>query len=249
MLQPIILAAGKGTRMGSPLPKTLYPVSGRPMLSYILDSLGGAGNCLPPILVIGHKGDEIKNYLKGAFTTIEQTELTGTGTAAKVALPLVPEKAKKVLIMYGDHPFISSQSIRAIEEAHDTSAATITLGTVLLQDFSDWRRVFVAWGRIIRNLQGVIQEIREYKNANEHEQNILEVNPGFYCVDKEWLSQALEQIERDSLSGEYYLTDIVSLALYENKKVETVRLTPEEALGVNSPEDVKVAEALLAQQI
>ncbi len=246
MLQPIILAAGKGTRMGSALPKTLSLVAGKPMLSYIFAALKEAGNATPPIVVVGHKGEEVKQFAGSQATCVEQTDLSGTGTAAKVALSAVPEDATKLLIMYGDHPFIKPESIRAIEAAHDKSDATITLGTVTVSDFSDWRRVFMSFGRVVRNLSNEVQEIKEYKNASEHEQNILEVNPGFYCVDKHWLKEALEQVERDSVSGEYYLTDIISLALYQGKKLETIALAPEEALGINSPDDVAVAESLLA---
>jgi bifunctional UDP-N-acetylglucosamine pyrophosphorylase / glucosamine-1-phosphate N-acetyltransferase len=246
MMQPIILAAGKGTRMASELPKTLCKVAGRPMLSYILDALSAAGNCFPPIIVIGHKGEQIKQFVGNALTTVEQSDLSGTGTATKIALPEVPEEATKVFIMYGDHPFITPQSIKAIEEKHDTTRATITLATATVQDFNDWRRVFVSFGRVIRNQAGAVQEIREYKNANEHEQGIPEINPGFYCVDKKWLIGALDQVERDSVSGEYYLTDIVSLALYEGKLVETISIGPREALGINSPQDVAEAESLAA---
>ncbi len=247
MIQPIILAAGKGTRMGSPLPKTLYPVAGKPMLSYIFDALSKAGNSLLPIVVVGHKGEEVKQFVGDKATCIEQTDISGTGTAAKVALSIVPEDATKVLIMYGDHPFIQPESIKAIEAAHDDAHAAITFGTVTVKDFSDWRRVFMSFGRVVRNQSGVVQEIKEYKNASEHEQLIHEVNPGFYCVEKSWLADALSQVERDSVTGEYYLTDIISFALYQNKKVETVSLAPEEALGINSPDDVAIAESLLAQ--
>jgi bifunctional UDP-N-acetylglucosamine pyrophosphorylase/glucosamine-1-phosphate N-acetyltransferase len=248
MLQPIILAAGRGTRMGSDLPKTLCVVAGKPMLAHILHTLTQAGNCLPPIVVVGYKGEEVKTFVGGAGLTVEQTELSGTGTAAKIALAAIPHDAQKVLIMYGDHPFITPESVRAIEAAHDKAGATITLGTVTVQDFSDWRRVFVSFGRVVRNLKGQVQEIREYKNANEHEQNIHELNMGFYCIDRAWLEGALPQIERDAVSGEYYLTDIVSLALYEEKTVETITIAPEEALGINSPEDAALAESLHGTQ-
>lgn len=218
------------------------------MLSYILESLAEAGNCASPLVVVGHKGDQVKKFLGPSVATVEQTELSGTGTAAKIALAALPQGAKNILILYGDHPFITPQSIRDIEEAHEASGAAITFGTVTVPNFNEWRRVFVAFGRVIRNLAGQVQEIREYKNANETEQNIREINPGFYCVDCKWLKEALSQVERDSVSGEYYLTDIVSLSLYENKKVETISLHPEEALGINSPDDAKLAESLLAMQ-
>src|SRR3569623_189181 len=247
MLQPIILAAGKGTRMGSELPKTLCTVAGKPMLSYILESISQAGNCLPPSIVVGHKGDQVKAFVGPDITCVEQADLSGTGTAAKIALSVVPPHIEKVLIMNGDSPFIRPQSIKAIEEEYDAAGATIALGTATVPDFSEWRQVFMAWGRVVRNVSGGVLEIKEYKNANEHEQGIREVNPGFYCVDRQWLEQALTQVERDSVSGEYYLTAIASLALYDNKKVQTIPMAPEEALGVNSPQDVALAESLLAQ--
>jgi bifunctional UDP-N-acetylglucosamine pyrophosphorylase/glucosamine-1-phosphate N-acetyltransferase len=248
MIQPIILAAGKGTRMGSDLPKTLCPVAGKPMLAHILDALSNAGNALSPIIVVGYKGEQVKQFVGSTITTVEQTDISGTGTAAKVGLSVVPADTKKVFIMYGDHPFISAAHIKEIEERHDESRATVTLATAVVPDFTGWHSVFMSFGRVLRNVSGAVQEIREYKNATEYEQTVLEVNPGFYCVDAAWLTQALEQVEKDAITGEYYLTDIVSLALYENKKVETVSISPEEALGINSPEDVAQAEALLAQK-
>jgi len=244
MIQPIILAAGKGTRMGSDLPKTLFPISGKPMLAYILEALSVAGNCLPPLIVVGHKGDQIKAFVQNQLKTIEQIDLSGTGTAAKIALTEVPKEVSKVFIIYGDHPFINASSIKMIEEVHDKTEATITLGTVTVPDFSDWRQVFISFGRVLRNVKGEVQEIREYKNANETEQSVREVNPGFYCVNRAWLEATLSQIERDSVSGEYYLTDIIALALDEGKKVETISLKPEEALGINSQADVALAESL-----
>ncbi len=246
MMQPIILAAGKGTRMGSDLPKTLCIVAGKPMLAHILEALASAQNCSSPIIVVGHKGDQIRAFVGPSITCVEQPDLSGTGTATRVALPSVPSEATKVFILYGDHPFITAQSVRAIEEAHDKAGATITLATATVKDFNDWRRVFASFGRVLRNQDGSVEEIRDYKNANEHEQNVLEINPGFYCVDKMWLTQALEQVERDSVTGEFYLTDIVSFALDEEKKIETISITPEEALGINSPDDAAQAESLLA---
>jgi len=246
MMQPIILAAGKGTRMGSDLPKTLCIVAGKPMLTHILDALSAAQNCAAPIIVVGHKGDQIREFVGPTITCVEQPDLSGTGTATRVALPSLPTDSTKVFILYGDHPFITAQSIRKIEEAHDKAGAIITIATAEVKDFKDWRRVFISFGRVVRNQDGSVQEIREYKNANEHEQNILEINPGFYCVDKEWLASALERIERDSVTNEFYLTDIVSFALDEEKKIETVLIAAEEAFGINSQGDAAHAESLLA---
>lgn len=245
MLQPIILAAGKGTRMGSELPKALCIVAGKPMLQHVLDAFDTAGNCERPVVVVGHKGEQVTEFVKEKAVTVEQKELTGTGTAAKVGMSAVPEGTSRVFIMYADNPFIKPASIRAIEKAHEESGATITLGTITVPNFKDWYRVFVAFGRVLRNHEGQVQEIREYKNANEHEQAVREVNPGFYCVDAAWLRDALTHIERNPLTQEYYLTDIISLALYEDKKVQTVPLTPEEGIGVNSPDDASQAEAVL----
>lgn len=233
--------------MGSDLPKTLCTVAGKPMLAYILESIAAAGNCLPPVIVVGHKGDQVKQFVGPSIVTVEQADLSGTGTAAKIALAAVSPEVENVLIMYGDHPFITPESIKAIEEAHRKSGATLTLATATLPDFADWRQVFISFGRVVRNLEGVVQEIREYKNANEIEQGILEINPGFYCADRAWLIEALSQIERDAVSGEYYLTDIASLALYDGKKVETIPLEPREALGINSPADAALAESLLGR--
>jgi bifunctional UDP-N-acetylglucosamine pyrophosphorylase/glucosamine-1-phosphate N-acetyltransferase len=247
MVQPIILAAGKGTRMKSELPKALFPFSGKAMLDWVLEAMAKVEGALTPIVVVGHKGDSVRDYVGTRAICVEQKELTGTATAVLSAIPFIPKETKSVFIMYVDQPFITSTSIEAIVKKHDASGASLTLGTVKLSDFEDWRSVFVAFGRVIRDHKGEVAEIVEYKNANDLERATHEVNPGFYCVDAEWLTSALSRIARNELTGEYYLTDILALAIDDAKKIESVTITPEEALGINSVKDAEFAETLAAQ--
>jgi bifunctional UDP-N-acetylglucosamine pyrophosphorylase/glucosamine-1-phosphate N-acetyltransferase len=247
MLQPIILAAGKGTRMQSELPKALFPFSGKAMLDWVLEAMARVEEALTPIVVVGHKGESVREYVGERAICVEQKEITGTATAVANALPYVPDDVRNVFIMYVDQPFITPESIKAISKTHEETGATLTLGTVKLPDYSDWRSVFVAFGRIIRDPNGNVAEIVEYKNANEIERATLEVNPGFYCVEVAWLKNALSRINANEMTGEYYLTDILALAIDDEKKISSVFITPEEGLGINSVKDAEFAEALAAQ--
>ncbi len=215
------------------------------MLSYVMSALAKAKNCEKPIVVVGHKAQMVRDFVGDTAVCIEQTELSGTATAVKSAMSAVPDTAAKIFIIYGDNPFITAKSVKAIEKAHDKAGAIITLATAKVDDFLDWRSAFMSFGRIVRDPQGEVAEIVEYKNATEHERGILEINPGFYCVDAVWLKSALSRIEANPLTGEYYLTDLLSLAIDDSKKVASVAIAPEEAFGVNSQEDAQVAETLL----
>ncbi len=246
MLQPIILAAGKGTRMQSELPKALFPFSGKAMLDWVLEAMSRVEGANTPIVVVGHKGESVRGYVGERAFCVDQKEISGTATAVSAAMPYVPPAAKNVFIMYVDQPFITAESVKAIWKTHEESGAALTLGTVKLPDFLDWRSVFVAFGRIIRDPNGNVAEIIEYKNANELERAMLEVNPGFYCVDVEWLKGALERIKANEMTGEYYLTDILALAIDDEKKISSVFITPEEGLGINSVKDAELAEQVAA---
>jgi bifunctional UDP-N-acetylglucosamine pyrophosphorylase/glucosamine-1-phosphate N-acetyltransferase len=247
MVQPIILAAGKGTRMQSDLPKALFPFSGKAMLDWVLEAMARVEGANTPIVVVGHKGDSVRDYVGTRAVCVEQKEISGTASAVMVAMPHVPPEVKDAFIMYVDHPFITPENVAKIVRQHKKFGATITLGTVRLPDYSDWRSVFMSFGRVIRDPMGQIAEIVEYKNANEFEKQTLEINPGFYCVEVDWLKSALPRIQKNELTGEYYLTDILALAIDDQKKIESVDITPEEALGINSVKDAELAEQLAAQ--
>jgi len=243
-LQTIILAAGKGTRMNSDIPKPLIPVNGEPMLTHVLRAVHDSEVETSPILVVGSWTVAIQEHYGDIYNYAIQTKINGTGGAVRTALPFLDtsETAPPVLILYADHPFITSQSIDKLAKLSAESQAVLTIGTVTVEDYSDWRAPFNSFGRVVRDGNGEVKRIIEYKNASESERQITEVNPALYCVSAIWLAKALEQIKPNELTGEYYITDLVELAVSDGYKIETTSLAPAEALGLNSLEDIENAK-------
>jgi len=246
MLQTIVLAAGKGSRMQSSLPKPLVPVNGIPMLSRVLAVLVESGLAPAPVIVVGSWTNAIQEFYGSKYTYAIQEVINGTATAVQAALPhlTINVGAPPVLILYADHPFLQPDSIMQIAKAHQETMATLTMYTVTAPDFKEWRQPFASFGRVVRDAAGEVQRIVEVKNATADEVTITEVNPALYCVNAVWLAQAVQQIKPNPLTGEYYLTDLVELAVATNKRITTLSLPPEQALGLNSVADLQNAQQI-----
>ncbi len=245
MIQPIILAAGKGTRMRSERPKTLFEIEGRPMLGHILDAVEKVPACLPPIVVVGHGKDEVISFVGNRGVCVEQTELSGTASAVKVALPHVSHTASGVLVLYGDQPFIKTESIQRLADTFLQRAPVLVQSVVTVPHFENEFEVFAGFGRVVRNKDGVPERIVEYKNATPEERLLQEVNPGTCVVDRAWLDDAIMRIQPNPTTGEYYLTHMLELASQEGAAIVTVDVAVQDALGINSPEDATRAITLL----
>jgi len=246
MTRIVILAAGRGTRMNSELPKALVPLHGRPMIRYLMDSILAAGIDPRPILVVSpDNADLIQKELKDyPLEYVVQEQALGTGHAVLAAQPLVGEPVTNVLVLYGDHPFLTSASLK---KCADAAPSSLIMLTTKLADFDDWRRNFYQWGRIVRNSPGDIARIVEFKDASEEERLITEVNPAVMCFNRAWLKQSLTQLDNNNSQGEYYLTDLVKIAFNEGHPVHAIAITPPEAMGINRLEELKIAEELLSQ--
>jgi bifunctional UDP-N-acetylglucosamine pyrophosphorylase/glucosamine-1-phosphate N-acetyltransferase len=242
-IQTIILAAGKGTRMQSDVPKPLIEVRGKPMLAHVLTAITESDITTSPVIVVGAWTNAIQSYLGGDYFYAIQTEINGTGGAVRIAMSQIDiaKDAPPVMILYADHPFITPQSINRLSALATASNAVISMCTVTVTDFKEWRQPFESFGRIIRNEKGEVSEIVEYKNANEKQRAICEVNPALYCVQADWLNEALATLVPNSLTGEYYLTDIVKYATQQGHIIATMSLPPNEALGLNSLADIENA--------
>lgn len=243
MLQPIILAAGKGTRMRTEAPKALFVVGGRTMLERILESFAQVPNCAPPLIVIGHKSEDVVRASGDSQRYVHQSSLDGTASAVKACVPEM-KGGDHVCITYVDHPYLSGESLNRVAHLANEHPEALVLGTVQLPDFEGWRSIYEHFGRIIKNEDGTIDHIVEFKNADEEERAVRTVNPGVYAVSVDWLIPALSRIERNELTGELYLTDIVALAKKDGMRILSVDLPAKEALGINSPEDAELAESL-----
>lgn len=238
----VILAAGKGKRMGAEVPKSLVPIAGRPMIDYLLDSIKKSGFEGKPIVVIGHDMEKMRSYLSDRCEFAIQAEQLGTGHALRCALPNL-ENVNRVIVFYGDQAFVSAETIRQLSEQCQVCSSPVMLMTLDVGDFEDWRKTFYDFGRIDRNASGEVEKIIERKDATEEEKKITEVNPGYYCFSVDWVRQNIEKLENKNAQGEFYLTDLIYLAMSQGYKIETMIVTdPLEGIGVNTPEQLKMAE-------
>lgn len=244
----VILAAGKGKRMGMDIPKALVPISGRPMIDYLVDSVVASGVDSRPIVVIGHGGEVIKEHLGERCEYALQREQLGTGHALQSALLQLSE-ASYVIVLYGDHALISPETIKKLTETCAASDSPVTLMVIKAPDFEGWRVVFFDYGRIIRNARGEVERIIERKDASEEELKIKEVNPGYYCFRLDWLKDNIGKLENNNAQGEFYLTDLIGLAMSQGVPVKTIEVdNPLEGLGVNTVEQLRMAEAAFADR-
>ncbi|MFH1236514.1 MAG: NTP transferase domain-containing protein [Parcubacteria group bacterium] len=239
----IILAAGKGKRMASELPKVLLRVGGVPMITRLLDAVHEAKITEQPIVVIGHGLDYVCAEIGDRAMCVMQHEQLGTGHAVQVAKESL-RGADQIVVLYGDHPFVSPSVIHDVISLREQTKATIAMMTTTVPDFEDWRRVFITFAKIIRDDRGGIIGIREYKDCTPEEKEILEINPGFYCFDGSWLLEHIDKIGNENVQGEFYLTDLIKTAFDEKKKIATLPIPPEEAVGVNSREELEIANQL-----
>ncbi len=219
----IILAAGKGTRMRSSLPKVLQPLAGRPLLGHVIETAKklDAKNI---ITIYGHGGDLVQQaFAHENVQWVEQTEQLGTGHAVKVTLPVLPKNGIS-LILSGDVPCITQETLeKLLNVSRETGIGLVTL---TLPDAT-------GYGRIVRE-NGKIQAIVEHKDASSEQHKIKEINTGIYCVSNAKLHEWLPRLSNNNAQGEYYLTDIVAMAIADGLEVASVEpLMPFEVEGVN----------------
>lgn len=240
----LILAGGKGTRMGADVPKALVQINGKPFIDYILERVTQSGVDPTPAVVVGHDLDQLKAHLGTRAELVVQEEQLGTGHAVLVAHEQLQEAAD-VLVTYGDHPLYAAETYRKMIDHHRTSGAVITMLTTEVEDFEGWRSLFLHWGRVLRNEDGEVTAVREFKVCSDQEKAVREVNNGMYCFDGEWLWKNVSQIDNNNPKGEYYLTSLFEMALAQGKKIETISCEAEEGIGINSPEELAIAEKIV----
>ncbi len=239
----VILVAGKGTRMNSELPKALVPVNGKPMIEWLLRSVIKSKIDSCPIVVVSpdNKG-LIESALMGHdLSYVVQEKQLGTGHAVSCARTSI-DLGDDVIVLYCDHPFISADSIKNLSEIEGKS---VSLMPTDVGDFEAWHRNFYHWGRIIRSNGGEIERIVEYKDATEVERKVTEVNPGIMKFSGSWLWANVDNLTDSNSQHEYYLTDLVKLAFGQEQEIGSIGIDPLEAIGINSQEELKIAEDIL----
>ncbi len=210
----IILAAGKGTRMKSALPKALHPICGKPMTRHIIDACmkSGASDC---VVVVGHGAEQVREGLGADVRYAIQAEQLGTGHACKQALALLDVRDGDVMVLPGDTPLIGAEILARLQQEHQSSGAAATALTTVLDDAGNY-------GRVIRSEDGSVRAVVEAKDCTPAQKNIGEINTAIYCFKLPLLRKYLEQITPANAQGEYYLTDVIGLMVDAGLKVGAV---------------------------
>ena len=237
----VILAAGKGTRMNSDLPKPLHTLMGKPIIQYALETvLPLADN--DPVLILGHGADQIIESFGENLRYAEQDELLGTGHAVQQAESLLGGKSDLVLVTYVDMPLVRTQTLEQLLKTQKSQSGPMTLLSVRDQDPR-------GFGRVVRDTQGNIQAIVEEVDASPEQLEITELNAGMYCFKADWLWANLKNLKL-SPKGEYYLTDLVALAISQNLPVAgVIAEDPEELIGINTRVHLAEAGKILRRRI
>jgi len=244
MMEPVhavVLAAGKGTRIRSDLPKVLHRVCGQPIVQYVLDALHQAG-ISPAILVVGYVADRVRQVIGPQIRYAEQTEPLGTGHAVLQALPQVPDDGHPVLVVYGDTPFLRAETLQALIDLHQRTRAAATLLSAKLVDPT-------GYGRVIRDRDGRVQRIVEEKDGSPEERQVQEINAGTYVFDQRALRDGLRALSPDNAKGEYYLTDTIGWMLSHGRTVSALAVAADEAMGINSRQDLAAAETVMRRRL
>jgi len=241
----VILAAGQGTRMKSNHPKVLHQILGRPMIAYLLDTLISLG--IDDILVVvGYQAEKVQEALKDyPVRFVVQEPQLGTGHAVQVAMAAVPQETKEVLVLCGDAPLISRESIDALHQLHKNQRAAVTIQTVVLPDG-------LHYGRVVRDEAGRVTAVLQSKDSKDRPEilAIREINTGAYCFEAPFLRQALEKIPKSPVTGEIYLTDLIHIAKAHGRAVEAL-IDPnlEDLLGINSRAELAAATQTVKRKI
>ena len=233
----VILAAGSGTRMKSDLPKVLHPLLGRPMVAWTVEMAEAVGD-QQPVLVVGHGKEQVKALLGDRAEFVEQKELLGTGHAVQQAAPVLQGRADAVVVTYGDMPLLRAETVRSLVDLFARERqASVQTALAMLTVVRDYPQGF---GRVVRDAQGEVVRIVEEADCTPQQRALRELNPGIYCFDAEWLWQNLGQIPL-SAKGEYYLTDMVGMAVEQGRRVVATPAPLDEVNGINTR--VHLAEA------
>jgi bifunctional UDP-N-acetylglucosamine pyrophosphorylase/glucosamine-1-phosphate N-acetyltransferase len=239
----IVLAAGKGKRMKSIIPKVVHPILGRPMISYVLDAVMKI-NPKKIALVVGHGAEKVKEAVADKQVEwVLQEEQLGTGHAASCARKALAGFKGNVLILNGDFPLITPKTLKNFITSHNKSRASVSILTAILDNTE-------GYGRVVRSQKGEVLRVVEEKDATPIEKKLKEINSGAYCVESPFLWRALERIGAGNKQGEYYLPDVVNIASSQGKKVKGFVVTDNrELLGVNTRAELAETEEILRRRI
>lgn len=234
----LVLAAGKGTRMKSRLPKVLHKVGGKAMVERVLDTVNAVG-VDRSVVIVGFGGEEVRAYLGDRCEYVTQAEQKGTGHAVREAKPVLGDFDGTIVLMCGDTPLVTEDTIKALLNEHATTGAAATVLTAHMENPT-------GYGRIIRDEEGKVLRIVEQKDGTPDELAVQEINTGMYAFDSQKLWPCLAQLSDDNAQGELYITDVVGILVNAGERVSAyMTMDEDESLGVNSRVQLAEAERIL----
>ncbi|MBP2645538.1 MAG: Bifunctional protein glmU [Firmicutes bacterium] len=237
----IVLAAGKGTRMKSALPKVLHEVGGKPMVNHVLESAKASG-AIRNILVIGFGKEKVREVIGNEAEYAVQEEQLGTGHAVLTAQELLADYTGTVMVLCGDTPLLEDRVLAKLLQEHQSAGASATVLTAMMPDPT-------GYGRVIRDGKGRVRKIVEQKDASPEELLVREINTGIYCFESKALFASLNGITCDNAQGEYYLTDVIGMLVGKEEKVWAVTADDhQQTMGVNSRAQMAEAESILRKR-
>ena len=248
-LKVIILAAGKGTRMKSDLPKVVHKCNGKSMVHHVIEASKAAG-ADKICVIVGYKADIVREVIEeengadiasGRISFAVQTEQLGTGHAVKCAGDFIDEKGS-VVVLCGDTPLITSESIKLLHDEQTGSGNGVTVLSAIYDDPT-------GYGRIIRDENGTFLAIREHKDCTDAEREIKEINSGMYIFNAADLKKALGEIKNENAQGEYYLPDAIEIIRGYGKTVGAIAAADsDDIFGLNTVDQLAEAEAILSRR-
>ena len=246
MIKSIILAAGKGTRMKSETPKVLHTIFDKTLVGYVIEAVNKTGLADENFVIVGHQAERVEEFVRKNYhnaQTVLQSPQLGTGHAVSMVLPYLENFEGEVIILCGDTPLITADTLKEFIEAHHSKKSDLTVMSAIFDNPTNY-------GRIVRNTDGSLNSIVEEKDASVEEKSIKEINAGIYCLNWSNIKPAFKDLKTNNAQGEYYLTDIVKWANEQNLKVDAFILkNNEEIYGINSKANLAEATKLMNDRI
>ena len=246
MIKSIILAAGKGTRMKSDMPKVLHTIFDKTLVGYVIDAVNNTGLADENFVIVGHQAERVEEYINKNYDNAKcvlQSPQLGTGHAVSMALPYLKDFDGEVIILCGDTPLITSETIKEFVEYHRENQSDLTVMSAIFENPTNY-------GRIIRNQDDSLNSIVEEKDATPQQKAVKEINAGIYCINWAKIKPAFNELTSNNAQGEYYLTDIIKWGNEKNLSVNAYTLkNNEEIFGINSKTHLAEATKMLNNKI
>ena len=246
MLKSVILAAGKGTRMKSETPKVLHTIFDKTLVGYVIEAVNGTGLADENFVIVGHQAERVEEYIKENYSnarTVLQSPQLGTGHAVSMVLPYLQDFDGEVVILCGDTPLITAETLKEFVEYHKENRSDLTVMSAIFDNPTNY-------GRIIRNANGHVEGIVEEKDATPEQKGVNEINAGIYCLDWMKVKPAFSELKTNNAQGEYYLTDIIKWGNEQGLSVNAYTLkNNEEIYGINSKANLAEATKFLNRRV